>query len=450
MKASLNQDFLQNMSQPEISWRWPIYQSWLTRNDFHVEKSSGEKVEQTPLWWNALPHQVLNRYQSATFIEWRYFSILSREFHGICGFSLFNPENHFPQLSEGGLIAIISGALQDGVATLSRARAANPAEAVERVQEFCFMHMFPMETVIFHGPNRQNVSASHNGVELKIDMLNSQTAEIQIEMEGGLSLRFHHQAVAGCPVLAPVTATDFRTLPGAHWTIFNPSPVASVNGSLVIRPGLLQLSERSPGVHNPNFISLPLAERLYNGYVKVQVESGAGYYEHSYGMNPMPLHGWDFLFVPSPESKSGLVLQTYKGSAAASYLEVLWAQPDSTWKTLHIPLSACQVEWSETSWHPVLRVHVPRKRIVRANYAGYKIEIVNCILGEIPFVRAHSPVVRHFFISEELSSTSWSVVDEQGRTCVQVKDALSGGETARGRWYYNLSGLFSLSAAKPF
>jgi len=58
--------------------------------------------------------------------------------------------------------------------------------------------------------------------------------------------------------------------------------------------------------------------------------------------------------------------------------------------------------------------------------------------------------VRHFFISEELSVTSWKVVDRDGKVCVDIKDALSGGETARGRWFYNLNGIFSLSGQKPF
>ncbi|MEY4066075.1 MAG: hypothetical protein RIR26_2283, partial [Pseudomonadota bacterium] len=261
---------------------------------------------------------------------------------------------------------------------------------------------------------------------------------------------FRHQALAGSPALRPVTATDFNTIPSAHWTIFNASPVAEVTGTIVVRPGLLECSEDGPNAHNPNFISRPLAEKLHNGYVKLNLERAAGYYEHSFGLNPMPVHGWDFLFVPSPENKSGLVLQTYKGSADASYLEVVWQQPDATWKTIHIPASECEIEWSESSWHPGLRVHVPRKRIIKARKDGFLIEVSNQIFGEIPFIRAHSPVVRHFFISEEFSTTNWKVTDAQGHVCVQVKDALSGGETARGRWYYNLSGIFHGSSSKPF
>lgn len=450
MKAILNKQFLDEVQQENLAWRWPAYESWLGRDDLYKIPGVSQGGGSTPFWWSAVPSKILNRYQSAAFIEWRYFSILSPEFHGICGFSLFNPEHHFPQFAEGGLIAIVAGALEGAVERLRNDSHHRAGEELERVQEFCFMHVFPMESVIFHGSNRQNVSASHEGVELKIDMLDMQTADIHIEMEGGISVRFRHQAIPGSPVLPPVTATDFRTVPGAHWTIFNPSPVAQVSGTMVVRPGLLQMSERAPNVHNPNFISPPLAERLYNGYVKLQLNDAAGYYEHSYGMNPMPLHGWDFLFVPSPANKSGLVLQTYRGSAQASYLEVLWQQDDLSWKTLHVPYDKCTIDWAETSWHPGLRVHVPRKRIIKASIEGFKIEITNQIFGEIPFIRAHSPVVRHFFISEEISSTSWTVTDSQGHRCVDVKDALSGGETARGRWYYNLNGIFDLSASKPF
>ena len=128
----------------------------------------------------------------------------------------------------------------------------------------------------------------------------------------------------------------------------------------------------------------------------------------------------------------------------------MWQQGHAEWRVLHIPVSECSIDWSETSWHPKLRVYVPRRRTIKAQWEGYHIVIENRVYAEIPFVRAHSPVVRHFFISEEISSTSWKVTDAKGHVCVDVKDALSGGETARGRWYYNLQGLFTFGAAKPF
>lgn len=450
MRAALNRDFLSTLSRPELSWRWPFYQNWLTREDFCVATDETAQSTERPLWWKALPSAVIDKFRSTAFIEWRYYAIVSHQFHGICGFSLFNPENHFAQMSEGGLIAIVAGALENAALALSKSDGKDGQEHFGRIKEFCFMHVFPMDTVIFYGPQRQHVRASHQNIELRIEQIDLQTAEIFIEMEGGLSLKIVHKAVSGCPALAPVTGTDFRTIPGAHWTVFNPSPVAEVSGSIVVRPGLLNTSENSPGSHSPNFISPPLAQRLFDGYVKVQLDKEAGYYEHSFGLNPMPLHGWDFVFVPSPKSKSGLVLQTYRGSQQVTYLEVLWENQDGKWQTLHVPQSDFKVEWSETSWHPVMRVHVPRNRIIRAQHAGYSIEITNTVLGEIPFIRSHSPVVRHFFISEELSLTSWKVTDSKGRVCVEVKDALSGGETARGRWYYNLNGVFSINAQKPF
>ncbi|MBM3380930.1 MAG: hypothetical protein FJY29_00610 [Betaproteobacteria bacterium] len=448
MKATLSSSILSEIHGNKLAWHWPQYQSTLGKEDLCAYDAGG--MAKPPLWWNTLPQKLMGKYQSAAFIEWRYFSILSPDFHGICGFSLFNPEHHLPQFAEGGLIAIVAGALDGAAEKLQQDTHHRAGEELEKIQEFCFMHVFPMETVIFHGENRQNVSASHDGIELKIDMVDLQTADIQLEMEGGVSVRLRHQALPGSPVLPPVTATDFRTVPGAHWTIFNPSPVAQVSGTVLVRPGLLRQSEAAPSVHNPNFVSPPLASRLDNGFVKIQITDAPGYYEHSFGLNPMPLHGWDFLFVPTPEQRAGLVLQTYRGSADASYLEVMWQQSNAEWKVLHVPVSQCSIDWSETSWHPALRVHVPRKRTIKAQLDGYQIEIQNKIFAEIPFIRAHSPVVRHFFIAEEISATSWKVIDAQGKVCVDVKDALSGGETARGRWYYSLQGLFALSAAKPF
>jgi hypothetical protein len=448
MKTTLNSSILSEIQGNKLAWHWPYYQAFMGKDDFCTNEAKGS--ENRPLWWNALPQNFLNKYRSSAFIEWRYYSILSPDFHGICGFSLFNPEHHFPQFAEGGLIAIVAGALDGAAERLQKEAHHRAGDELQKIQELCFMHVFPMETVIFHGENRQNVSAIHEGIELKIEMLDLQTAEIQLEMEGGLSVRLRHQALPGSPVLPPVTATDFRTVPGAHWTIFNPSPVAQVSGSVLVRPGLLRKSEAAPSVYNPNFISPPLAERLDNGFVKIQINDAPGYYEHSFGLNPMPLHGWDFLFVPTPEQRAALVLQTYRGSEAASYLEIMWQQGHSDWKVLHVPVSACSIDWSETSWHPTLRVYVPRRRTIKAEWDGYRIEIENRIYGEIPFVRAHSPLVRHFFISEEISTTSWKVTDAQGKVCVDVKDALSGGETARGRWYYNLQGLFTLGSAKPF
>ena len=456
MKVSLNSEFLSEIHKENASWRWPIYETWLSREDYCQKSELGQKSSSSaPFWWSALPSKLISRYHSAAFIEWRYFSILSPEFHGICGFSLFNPEHHFPQFAEGGLILIVAGALQNAVEQLRGVaqhlhHQQRSGDEIERIQEFCFMHVFPMESVIFHGQNRQHVSAHHNGIELKIEMLDPQTADISIEMEGGLSVTLRHQALAGSPQLPTAAATDFKTVPGAHWAIFNPSPIAQVSGNIVVRPGLLQLSERSPSAHNPNFISPLLADRLCNGYVKTQLNNAPGYYEHSFGLNPMPVHGWDFLFAPSPDDRCGLVLQTYRGSSQASYLELLWQRPNSAWQTLRIPSHKCTIEWSETSWSPAMRVYVPRVRKISALFDGYKVEIENKIYAEIPFIRAHSPVVRHFFISEELSLTSWKVIDQNGCVCVDVKDVLSGGETARGRWFYNLSGLFTLSATKPF
>lgn len=453
MSSVINSEFLSSLSQSGISWRWPLYQSWLMRDDFcSISKSSNSMPSRLSFLWKKLPIDLFSRFRTASYIEWRYYSILSDRFHGICGFSLFNPENHFAQLSEGGLIVIVAGGLDGAASSLQKSGTAalSPTEQTDRVKEFCFMHVFPMDSVIFYGPQRQHVRASHQGIEIKIEHLDAQSADIFIELEGGLSVNLKHRSVPGCPALAPLTGTDFKTIPGAHWTVFNPSPLSQVNGSLTIRPGLLNCSENSPGVHNPNFVSPPLANKLYNGYLRVDLENAAGYYEHSFGVNPMPLHGWDFVFAPSPALHAGLVLQTYRGSQQMSYLEVVWKDGSGEWKTLRVPQSHLDVEWTETSWHPVMRVHVPRQRVIRAHYQGYKIEVHNTVSGEIPFVRAHSPAVRHFFISEELSFTQWKLTDSSERVLVDVKDVLSGGETARGRWFYNLNGIFSMIASKPF
>lgn len=450
MKIAFDDQFLAEIKSPLLSWRWPSYSSWFEKGQFAETQVSGNSAHNNPIWWSVVPKGVLNRYSAAAFIEWRYFSILSPDFHGICGFSLFNPQHYFPQFSEGGLIVIVAGALDNAVGKLRLNRFHRVGEELDCLQEICFMHVFPMETVIFYGDERQHVRAQHEGVEVKIEMHDLQSSTIQIEMDGGISLALQHQAVPGSPKLSPVTATDFRTIPGAHWTIFNPSPISQVKGSIKIRPGLLQLCEQAPNLHNPNFISPLLAERLGEGYVKVDITDAAGYYEHSFGMNPMPLHGWDFLFAPCLQKNAGIVLQTYRGSADSSYLEVFWQQEDLTWKTLHIPQSKCKVEWAESSWNSALRVHVPRKRVIKAQTDGYTVEIENKIFGEIPFIRAHSPVVRHFFISEEISQTTWRVTDAAGKVQVEVTEALSGGETARGRWFYNLNGFFNLSSVKPF
>ncbi|MEY4065681.1 MAG: hypothetical protein RIR26_1889, partial [Pseudomonadota bacterium] len=164
MNSALNPQFLAEVCSESMAWRWPAYQTWLAREDFTTaqsHKSSGGSAASAPLWWNAVPSLLWQRYRSAAFIEWRYFSIISPEFHGICGFSLFNPEHHFPQFAEGGLIAIVAGALQGAVDRLSREAQHRAGEEIERVQEFCFMHVFPMESVIFHGSERQHVRASH-------------------------------------------------------------------------------------------------------------------------------------------------------------------------------------------------------------------------------------------------------------------------------------------------
>lgn len=182
----------------------------------------------------------------------------------------------------------------------------------------------------------------------------------------------------------------------------------------------------------PTIASPALARLVARDTCCARWDHGNGYYEHSFGLNPLPLHGWDFLFVPDAQRQQGIVLQTYQRSQTLRYLEVLW-HDGAEQRYTRFSADQLHLVWEDTYLDPHIHVRLPRKRVIVAHKPGLQLELENTILHQIPFLRPATPAVRHFFISEQIGVTNWRLMDDAGKLLVAVRDQPSGGEIAHGR-----------------
>jgi hypothetical protein len=164
----------------------------------------------------------------------------------------------------------------------------------------------------------------------------------------------------------------------------------------------------------------------------VNWQAANGYAEHSFGIRPLPLQGWDFLFVPKPETSEALVLQTYRGSQALRYVEVCWLQ-NGALRKWRFPAESLRLDWSERVYDPVLGVQRPLRRRIEAAAGGLRLSLDNRVLHRIPLLRRQRLAVRHFFISEEIGIADWCLSDDFGRVLVEVQGQPCGGELAHRR-----------------
>jgi hypothetical protein len=158
-----------------------------------------------------------------------------------------------------------------------------------------------------------------------------------------------------------------------------------------------------------------------------------GYAEHSVGVRPLPLQGWDFLFVPSLDAGASLVLQTYRGSRALRYLEACWLDQGVP-RHHRFQASRFRLDWAESAFDPILGVRRPLRRTITASDAGLRLRLDSRVLHRIPLLRPHRLAVRHFFISEEIGVADWRLSDRSGRVLAEVSQQPCGGELAHVRW----------------
>jgi hypothetical protein len=404
-------DLLKIAAQAHSGWRWPQYQEWF-QNGQVLETAASKSL------WSPVLKSV-EALLPAAFIEWRYFAILTPGFHGIVGLALFNPQQKVSRLAEGGMLCLVAGTLKG------------------ESEHFCWHHLFPTQTLHFSGPGHTQLEAHWEGCHLTVNQISACEAEVSIAGSQAPHVRFHHKGLAGAS-LHPFLAEDLKRVPGSHWIVHNPSPIAHVQGHIKIPAHVIAATGLQEQGHYPNFSSAGLhtwAEKKHRHFE--QDISGSGYYEHSFGCNPMPLNGWDFLFIPDHQREQGIVMQTYARSQQLRFIEVLWTEKGER-KYTRFSDEEFSLNWKEKELHPHIGADVPRHRTIKGKKGGYTLEIENTISHQLPFLRRKKLIVRHFFISEEIGRSTWSLKNAQGTEVAGSGPAgcLSGGEVAYPRIYW--------------
>ncbi|MCF7997193.1 MAG: hypothetical protein K9L88_20560 [Chromatiaceae bacterium] len=427
-----------------LQWQWPRYRAHLSarvlaRDRGHSGLDSIAATEPA----NPIPiaPPPLHGLARASFVELRYFAVLSPAFHGIVGLALVNPERRFQRIAEGGLLLIIAGVVDRPRLPISVA-AANASGPLlgDETAELCWMHLFAPEACAFDpsGPDSPRVSLRAGDADCCLELRQASAAEASLVVESGqgLKLRLSHLGVQGA---ALPNALDTRLdgwlgrALGAHWQVQCPSPMAWSDGELMLEPGLLDGCAEAPGGINPCYASAALRARVASGEQVLTWQAASGYAEHSFGIRPLPLQGWDFLFVPKPETSEALVLQTYRGSQALRYVEVCWLQ-DGALRQWRFPAESLRLDWSERVYDPVLGVQRPLRRRIEAAAGGLRLSLDNRVLHRMPLLRRRRLAVRHFFISEEIGIADWRLSDDSGRVLVEVQGQPCGGELAHRRY----------------
>jgi hypothetical protein len=378
------------------------------------------------------PLALLRLLPAASFIEWRYIAMLAPGFHGIVGASLVNPFGLFGNLAESGLLFIVAGVVDapHWRAQSHQHSANNGAYGAANLQEICHMHLFPTACLHFGGADATTLEATHEGVTLRMAQHTPQHGVVQCDWHG-LHIELEHSGLEGVH-LAPCFADDLRLTPQAHWIVYNPSPIARVSGKIAFEQGSLAHLPQRTAQHYPDFVSAALAQRVAERSHTIHLDHANGYYEHSFGINPLPLHGWDFLFVPDAERRQGLVLQTYPRSRTLRYVEVFW-YADGEQKYTRFSAEHMQLRWRDRRLHPEMQVSLPGQRTITAFNGAFHLEVENTIPHRIPFLRPQSFAVRHFFIAEEIGLTTWRLKDTSGRVLAEAIQQPSGGEVAHVR-----------------
>ncbi len=378
--------------------------------------------------------------RGASFIEWRYYAVLAPSFHGMVGLALVNPRGQAALVAESGLLVIVAGVFGDDAQSQRAAADAPAADATAEPAALCWMHLFRTADCDFDAPGPGGLLAEDTGCCIELRHSGPCDAEIRIQSGDALALALRHRGVSGT-ACAPV-ADDLLDrgpaglfsgkLLGSRWLVDCPAPVATTDGEIEIDAGLLMALATGPG-DTPSYATPALRERAASGAGRWTWQQASGYYEHCYGLRPLPLHGWDFLFVPDVERQQAAVLQTYLGSRSLRYLDVCWQQ-NGAQQQHRFGADTLHLEWTESMNDPVLGTRRPLVRRIRAEADGLRLELQNRVLHRLPLLRRHKLAVRHFFISEEIGIADWTLSDGRGEVLAAARGQPCGGELAHFRW----------------
>jgi hypothetical protein len=408
---------LASNAAPEQAWSWPAY-----RKRLNLDGVGGPSPRPKGF--------VLSGLASAAFIEWRYYAVLSDAFHGFVGLALVNPDHRFATLAEGGLLLLVAGVLDRPAFASSTAASA----ALDGPAELCWMHLFSTADCRFDHPGPGGLQAGDSRCCVELRQSSPSEAELRVDAGLGLGLSLRQQGLPGSAIPAE---DDVRLdgllgrLIGSQWCVQCPAPVAFCDGELTLTSRFLNDLPASPGVGD-SFASSALRERIAGGQSSFCWQGASGYYEHSFGVRPLPLHGWDFLFVPDAVGRRSLVMQTYRGSDRLNYVDCCWVDRGQ-WRRDRLAVDASQLRWAETCYDPVLGVVRPTRRVIETEADGLCLRVDNRILHRVPLLRPWRAAVRHFFISEEIGIADWRLTDAHGRVLVEARAQPCGGELAHRR-----------------
>ncbi|MFP4321867.1 MAG: hypothetical protein ACLFTK_05380 [Anaerolineales bacterium] len=410
-----NPSFIQPTLGCTNEWRFPHYDSALR------QKLSVDGAQPIPLIAERAWQRTFTPLLGATYIEWRYYSIISASFHGILGVAFVNPYNRVPFIAEEGMLVILAGmvdAPRDGTGLGATIQANQHAE-------LCYMHLFPTAACTFEG---HTFHGEYQGVTLHMEQPTTQQAEINLTNPDGLDVALTLNGLPGFEI-PPHYADDLRRVPGAHWTVYCPAPVATTSGRIQASSHFLRGLRHKPDPNRANRISDTL---YHSGDLDITWQDASGYYEHSFGLNPLPLHGWDFLFVTDAAHKRGIVMQTYPRSESLRYIETCWWSDEGP-QYVRFTADQMDMHWVENYTDPEVGVPLPTHRRIQARGQGLRLEVDNFVTHQIAFLRAHKLAVRHFFISEQIGFCDWRLTTEGGEVLAEVVGQPCGGEVAHFR-----------------
>ncbi|QQO55715.1 MAG: hypothetical protein N838_22550 [Thiohalocapsa sp. PB-PSB1] len=393
------------------AWRWPMYAG-------EPDVDAGPAPIANTSW-------LLRSVLAASYIEWRYYAILSDALHGIVGLALVNPQQRFGSIAESGLLVILAGNLKQPT------KSVNPPAGNEP-QNLCWMHLFPVAACRFDQPEVGSLIAADQHCRLTLRQQGPAEIHLRLELDPGLRLELTHAGLAGTAI-EPVMGDDLGRLPGCHWVVHCPSPVALTGGEIQLGPGFDAALSRANQSGAIASATPALLDMTRTGPTVFRWQRASGYYEHSFGIQPLPLHGWDFLFIPDALHGQSVVMQTYRGSRQLRYLEVCWRDGDQP-RVQRFDAAQLSLEWAEQKYDPLLGVTRPLRRRIRAEAPGLRLQVDNRVLDRIPLLRLRRLAVRHFFISEEIGVADWTLDDGQGRIIAMARNQPCGGELAHFRW----------------
>ena len=430
-----SEEFMQNLLATTCaSWKWPQYKQAIAADIFVTEAQPDSKRKNSGFLVEAAKNaglQQLRKLLSASFVEWKYYSVLTQAFHGIIGFSFYNPEQKFERAAEGGLLLVVAGNI-------------GPKQS-----QMVYMKLFPESALIYSSSN--NFKGKHGSVSFEI-LDDSCKASIRISDAEGFDL---------CCVVEgdnptspwhprPLVDTQLNPLPGGHWIVHNRIPVGQSSGKISMSRNFIEClrvqgtcSSATPGLMGrPNGLDAnsywleksSQLEKIPETNIWEWKDAPA-YFEHSYGLHPLTSQGWDFFFAPLEGCFGGAVLQSYKNSMSLKQLDIFWIDQETNEKrSTSFSGDNLKIEWHEKEYDRKLKAWIPIERRLHAANESYSVQLTQRIHSTLRFLRPQTLAVRCFFIGEQIGTASWTLRDKHGKEIQKITNTLAGGEVAYWRF----------------